>query len=225
MAARVAGGIIGWLVSVVPLVAVNVLDNAGVYYFPDPVLVAAVALVGGLLLGGVVAGWAGGRGRQGSGGPLAAGTIAGGLFAVSLITLLFVARSLYDLPTVLAEHPLRASAAVLFCAALLLLVALLAGAVTGRRAAAVASVAPARSAPVTSAARQRAAGVSGPRGPWADAPYPRDGRAAPNSVPAPRYAQDPRDTPAPPSGWPVSPPSGPRSRPADAPRVRGPRPW
>lgn len=133
MAGRIWGGIAGWLAAVLPLLAVNTLEYFGMYYFPDPVIAGLVALVGGLILGGPVAALIGAR-RGRVAGAAVAGVLAAILYSVSMIGLLYVSRALDASPSVLSQHPLRVSAAILFFAALLLLVSLVTGAVAVRRA-------------------------------------------------------------------------------------------
>lgn len=129
MAARIWGGIAGWLVAILPLLAVNALEYFGIYYFPDPVLAGLAALVIGLALGGIVAALVGKR-RGGMSGAAISGVLAAVLYSVSLIGLLFAARSLDALPSLITEHPLRVSAGILFFAALMLLASLVTGALT-----------------------------------------------------------------------------------------------
>lgn len=128
------GGVAGWLVGVAPLLAVNLVDYFGVYYFPNPFLAGAAGLTLGLLLGGVVAGLVGARARGAGRGVRGAGTtglVAATLYAVSVIGLMEAARSFDALPPAVTKHPLRVSAGILFLASLLLLVALLTGALAG----------------------------------------------------------------------------------------------
>lgn len=130
MAARIWGGIAGWLVAILPLLAVNALEYFGIYYFPDPVLAGLAALIAGLALGGIVAALVG-KQRGGMPGAVISGVLAAILYSVSLIGLLFAARSLDALPALITGHPLHVSAAILFFAALMLLVSLVTGALTG----------------------------------------------------------------------------------------------
>lgn len=130
MAVRIWGGIAGWLVAILPLLAVNALEYFGIYYFPDPVLAGLAALIAGLALGGIVAALVGKR-RGGMPGAVISGVLAAVLYSVSLIGLLFAARSLDAMPALITGHPLRVSAAILFFAALMLLVSLVTGALTG----------------------------------------------------------------------------------------------
>lgn len=130
MAARIWGGIAGWLMAILPLLGVNALEYFGVYYFPDPVFAGLAALIAGLALGGIVAALIGKR-RSGMPGAVISGVLAAILYSVSLIGLLFAARSLDALPALITEHPLRVSAGILFFAALMLLVSLITGALTG----------------------------------------------------------------------------------------------
>lgn len=194
MATRIWGGVVGWLLGIAPLLAVNAIDYFGIYYFPDPFLAGAIALLAGLLLGGIVAGLVGGRSRQTGGGAAGAATtglIAAVLYAVSVIGLMEAAR-IFDAPLfAVTDHPLRVSAGVLFIAALLLLVALVTGALAGTSATATSTTSsprggyasgPARGQPPYSQPRygasappSRPAGPpqSGPRGPSPDSSDPR----------------------------------------------------
>ncbi len=136
MAARILGGMAGWLIGVLPLIAVNATDYFGVTYFADPVLAGAVALLGGLLLGGIAAGAIGGRAGRHNPGGTAGAAVSGGtaalLYACTVVGLMYLART-FDAPSpVLVEHPLRISLVIFFFAALLLAIALATGAIIGR---------------------------------------------------------------------------------------------
>ena len=185
MGTRIFGGIAGWLLGVVPLVAVNAVDYFGIYYFPDPFLAGAIALVAGLLVGGVTAGVIGGRTHGGAGGAGMTGMIAAVLYAVSVIALMEAARAFDALPFAVTEHPLRVSLGILFLAALLLLVALVTGVFVGRSAELPAT--PTNNAAGRSQAARRASAPSAVRQPGAARygapPYaqPRYGDAAPPS--------------------------------------------
>lgn len=133
MAAGIRGGVAGWLVAILPLLTVNALNYFGVYYMPDPIVAGLAALFGGLVLGGAVAALLGGRRRAGLPGAATSGITAAVLYAASLLALLAVARGSDAPPPLVAEHPIRVSAGILFFAALLLLVALVTGAVRGSR--------------------------------------------------------------------------------------------
>lgn len=137
MGTRILGGIAGWLLGVAPLLAVNAVDYFGIYYFPDPFMVGAIALVAGLLLGGPTAGLIGGRSLKTGGGARGAGTtgiVAAALYAVSVIGLMEAGRAFDALPLAVTEHPIRVSLGIVFLAALLLLVALVIGAFAGKSA-------------------------------------------------------------------------------------------
>lgn len=191
MATRIWGGIAGWLLGIAPLLAVNAVDYFGIYYFPNPFLAGAVALLAGLLLGGVAAGLIGGRSLQtggGASGAAATGIVAAVLYAVSVIGLMEAAR-IFDAPLfAVTDHPIRVSAGVLFVAALLLLVALVTGAVVGKFADDTTASGALPNRPGTSA--------SGPT--YRQPPYPqrRYGESAPASRPAGPPQSGPR-TPAP----------------------------
>lgn len=134
--ARVAGGIAGWLIGLLPLIAVNIAGKIGTLSADDAVLAGAVALLGGLLLGGIVAGAVGGRPARTRPGGVTGAFISGGiaalLYAVALIALVIGAGRAGAAPAVVAEHPIRMSAAVVFLAALLLAIAVVTGAIAGR---------------------------------------------------------------------------------------------
>lgn len=133
---RFVGGILGWLVGVLPLIAVNV---AGAMAFLDDetaALAGTGALLGGMLLGGVIAGAMGGRGSReksgGAGAALVSGGLAAALYAGTLFALVAGASQIGVAPDVVAEHPIRVGAAILCLGAVLLAVALTAGALAGR---------------------------------------------------------------------------------------------
>src|SRR5579885_1989899 len=70
MGRRVIGGLVGWLIGVLPLVGVNLVNYFG-FYPGDPVVVGMLALFGGLIVGAVISGLIGGRARDnGMSGPL-----------------------------------------------------------------------------------------------------------------------------------------------------------
>jgi hypothetical protein len=138
MAARIVGGIVGWLLSLLPLVAVNVADYFGLFSYDEAALAAAAALFFGLLLGGIVSGRIGGRrradGSGGAGGASLAGGIAALLYSVTLIGLMIGSGYRDTAPPLIAEHPLRISVVIVFFAALLLAIAFITGLLMGRRA-------------------------------------------------------------------------------------------
>ncbi|MGH2517292.1 MAG: hypothetical protein ACRDHP_16705 [Ktedonobacterales bacterium] len=207
MRVRILGGIAGWLFGVAPLLAVNLVDYFGLYYFPDPFLAGAIGLVAGLLLGGLVAGLIGGRSRGAGGGARGAGTtglVAAALYAVSVIGLMEAARSFDALPPAVTQHPIRVSVGILFLATLLLLVALLTGVFAGESVEAPAS----RTQPARPASAPRAPAAHGATGtPHGPPPYAR-----------PRYG----DVAAP--SRPATPrPGGPQWQPPDAPDASDPR--
>ena len=137
MAARIGGGLAGWLAGILPLLVVDALEYFGVYYFAQPALAGAVALAGGILLGGITAGAIGGRASRRRAGGATGAAVSGGLaaifYAITLIAVLYVARAQDAPPAVIARHPIRFSAAILFFAVLLMGAAVLMGAISGRR--------------------------------------------------------------------------------------------
>ena len=169
MAARISGGFVGWIAGVLPLAIVNVFEYFGIYYFDQPALAGAAALVGGIVLGGIVAGIIGGRARRndpgGTVGALLSGGVAAFLYAVSLIAVLYIARSFDAPPPIIARHPVRISVAIIFFAVLLLGISVLTGALTGRR-----NAAPAY-ASASSIPQQHYTGMREP--PISDRPLPR----------------------------------------------------
>jgi len=102
----------------------------------EATLASAAALLAGVMLGGAVAGLLGVRGREGA--DPAGAAIAGGgaaiLYVATLLGLMFIAAALDQAPPVIALDPPRVSLALLGLAALLVLAALAAGALAGRRA-------------------------------------------------------------------------------------------
>jgi hypothetical protein len=133
MAGRIVGGLGGWLVSLAPLVVVNILAFTTAI---DPGIIpiaGGVALVLGIALGGLLAGVLGGRRGGGGWGGTVAGAIAALLFAATLITLMYLLRAQHQLPYLLALHPVRAMGAIGFIASLVMLVAAAVGALSGRR--------------------------------------------------------------------------------------------
>jgi hypothetical protein len=135
MRRRVVGGIAGWIIGALPLIAVNIATYSG-FYIDNPVLIGATALLAGLILGGITTGYIGGRpGRWVSGGAIGAG-ISGGisalLFAVSIIALVIFAPSLGGLPEAPADQLVHDIIAVLFCSALLLGISMLTGVFAGK---------------------------------------------------------------------------------------------
>ena len=127
-AAHVRGGIAGWLVGALPLVAVNVAGFLGIFNFQDTLVAGGIALLGGILLGGIVAGGIAGRARA----ALASGGIAALLFVLTIIVLEVVTAVTDVAPPLVADgenmqDTIRAVAVLVFAAALLLAVALVTG--------------------------------------------------------------------------------------------------
>jgi hypothetical protein len=135
MRRRVIGGIAGWIIGALPLIAVNIATYLG-FYIDNPILIGATALLAGLILGGIASGFIGGLpGRWVSGGAIGAG-ISGGisalLYAVTIIALVIFAPNLGGLPALPVDQLVHVIVAVLFCAALLLGISMLTGVFAGR---------------------------------------------------------------------------------------------
>lgn len=182
MAWRIVGGLSGWLVSLAPLVIVNVLALVTAIS-PGLVSIAGGAgLALGIALGGLTAGLLGARrGGAGWGGAIA-GAIAAALVAGTLIAIMYGLRAQHQLPYLLALHPIRALGAIGFIACLVMAVATLAGSLAGRRQARRA----ARRAAQAQVARPQSVSGQRPAGP-ASQPYTRPER------PSQRNSRDPRD--------------------------------
>ncbi len=133
----IVGGIAGWLAAMAPLLGVNIAGYANVFDSNTAVIAGAAALLGSILLGGLVTGLIAGRSSPArTGGALAtlpAGILAAFLYIISLITVVMVAIRVGAAPTVVAEHPLRISGAVVCLGAILLGMSLLIGVITGKR--------------------------------------------------------------------------------------------
>lgn len=164
---------VGWILSLAPLIALNALSlSSGAVDPSSTALAGAGALAAGVALGGLSAGMIGGR----RGGAIA-GAIAGALCAFSLIGLMYYLRAQGSLPDIVTLHPVRTLLALLFLGALVACIALGVGALLGLRA----TRAEAKAVAAFAAARQ-----SGPR-PSGD---PRD--TAANGNDQARYS--PRDS-------------------------------
>jgi hypothetical protein len=133
----IVGGIAGWLAAMAPLLGVNIAGYANVFDSNTAVIAGAAALLGSILLGGLVTGLIAGRPSSArAGGALAtlpAGALTAFLYIISLITVVMVAIRVGAAPTVVAEHPLRISGAVVCLGAILLGMSLLVGVLTGKR--------------------------------------------------------------------------------------------
>lgn len=151
MAWRILGGLSGWLVSLAPIVAVNVLAFTGVISPNDVAIAGGLALLLGIALGSWLAGALGGRSGPGLGG-VVAGVITAALFSGTLIGVMYLLRAQHQLPYLLALHPIRTTGAIGFVACLILCVAAVSGAASSRRAE--------RRAVEQMAAAQRAYGVA-----------------------------------------------------------------
>ena len=138
---RIAGGVAGWLAAVAPLLGVNIAGYANIIDSDTAVIAGASALLGGILLGGLIAGLIAGRPAasgdtsraSGAMGALPAGILAGLLYAVSLVSVVFVATQTDAAPAVVVEHPLRITGAIICLGAILVGISLLAGTLAGRR--------------------------------------------------------------------------------------------
>ena len=133
----IAGGIVGWLAAVLPLLGVNIAGYANVFDTETAVVAGASALIGGILLGGLVTGLIAGRSSVARAGgatmALPAGSTAGALYAISLVAVVMVAIRTDAAPAVVVEHPVRITIAILCLGAILLGVSLLVGMIVGRR--------------------------------------------------------------------------------------------
>lgn len=196
MAARVWGGVAGWIAALLPLVAANVADQYIAFDSHETLLLGAGVLVGGVLLGGGVAATVGGRSRRSNPGGASASAVAGGvaagLYAATMIAIILSGRLVSSEPTLIAEHPIRASGMVVFVGALMMMVALGIGALRGSRSTLAAGPAtrPSASRPATRAYPPTAAPspprpASRPRPTWDDDDRyggynQRDGRPRPS---------------------------------------------
>jgi len=134
MWAWIGAGIAGWLVSLLPLVGVNVAAYNGLFGYEVPATAGAFALLGGILLGGLVTGLIAGRKGQGLRAAAVSGGCAALLYVGSVIALVYGTGYLDAAQALIAAHPERLAIAVVFCGALLFAVAFLVGAFTGRSA-------------------------------------------------------------------------------------------
>ena len=132
MRGRVIGGIVGWLIGVLPIVGLNAAEYSGLY-LPNPEFFGALALVIGVILGGIVSGYIGGRSM--SGGAAGAGITGGmssALYIISTVVLFLVSASLGGITSISSGQLLHVAAALLFFTALWLGIAMLTGFLTGR---------------------------------------------------------------------------------------------
>lgn len=185
-AAHVRGGIAGWLVGALPLVAVNVAGFLGIFSFQDTLIVGGIALLGGILLGGIVAGSIAGRARA----ALASGGIAALLFVLTIVAL-EVGTAITDVapPLVAAganvQDAVRAVGVLVFAAALLLAVSLVTGTI---RNAPDRDVAHSRPAHPVSRARASQVVPPAPVARWQDEPAPHIRTASGPRQPQPSAA-------------------------------------
>lgn len=132
MAARMWGGVAGWIAGLLPLVAANIADQYIEFDSHEMILLGAGVLVGGILLGGVISATIGGRTRRGSPGGASVAGVAGGvaaaLYVATIIAVVLSGRLVSSEPTLIAEHPIRASGVAVFLGALMVAVALAVGA-------------------------------------------------------------------------------------------------
>ncbi|GEM_PF-6436513 len=149
MARRMLGGVAAWLVSVLPLAIVNGIAAFGWVDVGVAALVGALTLILGVAFGALTAGWIGGRtpdpspaeaantnddtGYMGARGALWSGGLAGLLYALTMLGVLYAARQANLLPTIILQHPLRMSAAVISVACILAGASLLVGWYAGHR--------------------------------------------------------------------------------------------
>jgi hypothetical protein len=129
---RVIGGIVGWLIGVLPIAGVDAAEYLG-FYLPNPVLFGALALAIGVILGGIISGYLGGRSKgDGAVGASISGAISSALYVLSTITLLLLSASLGVMTPISSDQIFHVAAALLFFAALWLGIAMLTGFLTGR---------------------------------------------------------------------------------------------
>lgn len=138
---RMLGGLLGWVVALLPLAAVNLANLAALFSFRESVLAGGLAIVIGLLLGGATAGLVGGRQRPAYQGGTVGGAAAGGfaalLYLATLFALLALASFANSEPLLLQDGLLGALwtlTALAFVALLFVACATAGGALAGRRA-------------------------------------------------------------------------------------------
>jgi hypothetical protein len=235
MRSRILGGLVSWLVAVLPLVAVNLAGLAAIFDFGETVLAGAVALVGGLLVGGALAGYLGGRPRPGNPGGAAGGAATGAIAALiylPTVLALVLAASAADsasllvqqtdaqgtgVPTIDVQGTIGMLMALLFVAVLLVGLAALAGAVAGRRAYVPSAGKPARRGAASVPARGASSPIHPPARPSAPSVPAAGGRLIRSPLPdtepaAPRQPLPSRPDSAYPYGDGRSPASGSRAR-------------
>jgi len=190
---RIAGGVVGWLAAVLPLLGVNIAGYAGVFDTGTAVIAGAAALLGGILLGAVVTGLLAGRPSAkragGAAAALPAGIIAAALYVVSLIAVVELAIQIQAAPAIVAAHPVRIAGAIVCLGAILLGLALLVATLVGRLPARQnAQSAPRHPAPAPQQPRPQ------PRyAPSASQSRRNDGYSADRSYPDRSDYRDPRD--------------------------------
>src|SRR6516225_7737793 len=111
MPGRLIGGMVGWLIGVLPIVGLNAAEYMG-FYSPNPELFDALALLVGVILGGVVSGYIGGRSRAGGAtGAGIAGAISSALYVISTIVLLLVSAILGGITSISSGQVFHVAAA------------------------------------------------------------------------------------------------------------------
>ena len=138
---RMLGGVLGWLVALLPLAAVNAANFAALFSFQESVLAGGLAIVIGLLLGGVVAGLMGSKQRPmyagGAVGVAWAGGCAALLYLVTVFVLLALASRANSTPLLLQDGvsgALWMLTALIFVTLLFVAIATGSGMLAGRRA-------------------------------------------------------------------------------------------
>ncbi len=192
MRGRNGAGIAGWLAALIPLVIANLATYLGSLSFDEALQVGTIGLLASILFGGVVAGALGGRHGGGARGAARGASISATLYAISVIVL-NVGASLHDSssPQILS-NPIPAVMTLVFCAALMLGVALLVGTLAGSKPRARRTPAPQRSA---SMPRDRAASPYGTPARPSQQFQPPTLRAAPPTIPRHEwspYGDEPR---------------------------------
>lgn len=190
---RIAGGVVGWLAAVLPMLGVNIAGYANVFDTQTAVIAGAAALLGGILLGAIVTGLLAGRPSAeragGAAATLPAGGVGAALYAVSLIVVVQVAIRIQAAPAIVAAHPIRIAFAIICLGAILLGLALVVGALAARLPAKQATKpAPRYAAPTAQQSRPQPRYAPAPSQPRRNDGYPNRG-----DYRDPRDPRDPRD--------------------------------
>lgn len=227
--ARVAGGVAGWLISLLPLLAVNLAAYLGVFTINDAVVLGELTLAGGLLLGGIITGVIGSRPRPSLPGGVTGAFYTGGIAALLYALTLFIAGIVITLlgstsDFFASQSPIGVIialvAAALFPAALLAMIAVVTGMIASRmrraprpqRASAPARQPQPASRPMAKSVPLSRYG-SGPD--WNDQPAQRQGQAR-RTRPLSDYQEGPPNPPR------HAPPTQPRYREGQAARPPSP---